>query len=144
MTQINEEAAVQNFLVTYLSADGTLMAMVNGIALRTTWGTLKFPAVKIDRQDGSDLMGVGTHRIWADMTFLVRGIVRWQGQGFPDWSTVRAIGDRLDVLLHSFESSDATVRVHSFREEPFTDETVESGDLYLHAGGIYRIRAQAV
>jgi hypothetical protein len=33
------------------------------------------------------------------------------------------------------------VVVHSFREESITDEAIEGGDLFLHAGGIHRSRA---
>lgn len=144
MTTINEEVSAQNYLISYLTADTTLMGMVNGVALRTTWGTLRAPFVKIDRQDAEDLMVVGLARVWADMTFLVRGIDHWRGSGLPDWTTVGLIADRLDALLHDHEQVTASLRVHSFREESFTDETVEAGDLWLHAGGIYRLRAQAV
>lgn len=140
---MNEEAAAQNYLVTYLSADATLMGLVNGVTLRTSWGTLNAPFVKIDRQDGEDLMVVGLARVWADLSFLVRGIDHWRGSGLPDWTTVQAISDRLDTLLHDHEGGDGTVTVHSFREESFTDETVEGGDLWLHAGGVYRLRARA-
>ena len=142
MTLVNEEVAAQNYLVAYLSADATLMGMVGGIALRSSWGTLKEPFVKIDRQDAADLMVVGLYRVWADLSFLIRGVDKWRGHGLPDWSTVQAIADRLDVLLHDHEQTLANVKCHSFREEPFTDETVEGGDLWLHAGGIYKLRAQ--
>lgn len=141
---INEEAAAQNYLLNRLASDTTLMGMVNGVTLRTTWGTLRSPFVKIDRQDADDLMVVGLHRVWADLSFLVRGIEHWRGQGLPDWTTVQAIADRLDTLLHDHEGEGSAVSVHSFREESFTDETVEGGDLWLHAGGIYRVRARSL
>jgi hypothetical protein len=141
---VNEEVAVQSFLVDYLSADTTLMGMLNsGIFLRSTPTSARDPFVKIDRQDASDLMAVGLIRVWNDLAFLVRGIAKWAGGGSPDWTDVGAIADRLDVLLHDHEGVNTVVRVHSFREESYTDETVEGGDLFLHAGGIFRIRAQA-
>jgi len=139
---INEEAAAQDYLVTYLSADTTLMSMVDGIWLRSTAQTAAFPVVKIDRQDAEDLMVVGLARVWANLTFLVRGIVHWRGTGHPDWTDVRAIADRLDTLLHDYEGTDGALQLHAFREESFTDETTEGGALYLHAGGIYRVRAR--
>lgn len=145
MATINEEAAAQQYLLDYLGADATLTDLLgSGVWLRSVPQTARFPAVKIDRQDAADLMVIGLHRVWADLTFLIRGIVHWTGSGQPDWADVRAIGDRLDTLLHDHEAQDATVAVHSFREESFSDETVEGGDLFLHCGGTYRVRARAV
>jgi hypothetical protein len=142
---VNEEAAAQQYLLDYLNADSTLTAMLSsGVWLRSVPQSSSFPAVKIDRQDSEDLMVVGLARVWANLSFLIRGIVHWRGGGQPDWTDVRAIGDRLDALLHDHEGDDGTVAVHSFREESYTDETIESGDLFLHVGGIYRVRARAV
>lgn len=142
---VNEEAAAQDYLLAYLGADTTLTSLLeSGVWLRSVPQTARFPAVKIDRQDASDLMVVGLSRVWADLTFLVRGIVHWTGSGQPDWTGVRAIGDRIDALLHDHEAATAELQVHSFREETFTDETVEGGDLFLHCGGTYRVRARAV
>ncbi len=141
---VNEEAAAQQYLLDYLGADATLAGLLgSGVWLRSVPQTAAFPAVKIDRQDASDLMVVGLHRIWADLSFLVRGIVHWKGSGQPDWTDVRAIGDRLDTLLHDHEAVTAELQVHSFREESMTDETLEP-DLFLHCGGIYRVRARAL
>lgn len=141
---MNEEVACQLYLLAYLGADPELTSLLeSGVWLRSVPQTARFPAVKIDRQDGSDLMVVGLGRVWNDLTFLIRGVVHWTGSGHPDWTTAAAIGDRLDALLHDHEGADATVAVHSFREESFSDETVEAGALFLHAGGIYRIRARA-
>lgn len=141
---MNEEAAAQQYLHDRLDADAALSGMVNGVWLRSMPQTAPLPAIKIDRQDGTDLMVVGLARVWSDMSFLVRGVVHWRGGGQPDWTDVRAIGDRIDALLHGHEGQDTVVAVHSFREEPFTDETVEGGDLFLHCGGIFRVRARAV
>lgn len=143
-TLINEEAAAQQYLLDYLSVDAILAGLVNGVWLRSVPESAAFPAVKIDRQDASDLMVVGLDRVWADLTFLIRGVVHWRGGGQPDWTDVRAIGDRLDQLLHGYEGTNAELLVHAFREEPFTDETIEGGDLFLHCGGIYRLRAMAL
>lgn len=141
---MNEAAAAGQYLVDYLTADTTLQGLVNGVWRKSVPQSQAFPVVKIDRLDGDDLMVVGLNRVWADMTFLVRGIVHWQAGGQPDWTDVRTVGDRLDALLHGHEGTGAGVSVHSFREEPWDDETVESGDLFLHVGGVYRVRAQAV
>jgi hypothetical protein len=142
---VNEEAAAQDYLVEYLEADPTLADLLEGgVWLRSVAESARFPVVKIDKQEASDLMVVGLHRVWADLLFLVRGVVHWKGSGQPDWTQARAIGDQLDTLLHDHEAITAELQVHSFREESWTDETIETGDLYLHCGGMYRMRARAV
>ena len=141
---VNEQAAAQQYLLDYLTADATLVAMLEGGVWTDTIGqSVRFPVVKVVKQDAADLMVVGLHRVWADLTFLVRGIVHWTGSGHPDWTTVREIADRIDTLLHDHEETTAELEVHSFREEAFVDETLEP-DLFLHAGGFYRVRARAV
>lgn len=141
---MNEEAAAADYLIDYLSSDSTLMGMINGVWLRSTPTDVATPLVKIDRQDASDLMVVNLYRVWADLTFLVRAAVENQERGQPDWAEVRAIADRLDALLHKHEAATSDLEIHSYREESYTDETIEDGKLYLHAGGIYRLRAHAI
>jgi hypothetical protein len=136
---VNEEAAAQQWLLDTLEADTTLQGLVNYFALRSTPQTAPLPYVKVDRLDANDVYVIGLHRVWDDLTFLVRGIT----QG-PDWTTVREIGDRIDAILHDQEAQTADLEVHSFREESFTDETIEAGDYYLHVGGIYRLRARSL
>lgn len=141
---INEEAAAQQYLLTLLESDSTLMALVSGVWLRSVAQNAPMPVVKIDRQDATDLMAVGLARVWADLSFLVRGVYHWRGSGAVDWTDVTAIGDRIDTLLHDHEGTNTTIQVHAFREESFTDETTEGGELFLHCGGIYRVRAHAL
>jgi len=143
---VNEEAAAQDYLVTYLSADSTLAGLVNGVWTRSVPQSAAMPAVKIDRLSADDLYAIGLYRVWDDLTFLVRGTAENQTGGgeSEDWTEVRAIADRLDTLLHKHEEVTSELQVHSFREESYTDETIEGGKLYLHAGGIYRLRAHAV
>ena len=63
----------------------------------------------------------------------------------PEWQEVAAIANRLDTILHRQVYSDATVGlIDIIREESFTDETIEAGTYYVHAGGHYRFKAQAV
>jgi hypothetical protein len=141
---MNEASAASQYLIDYLSADSELSQLVSGVWRKSVPINEPFPVIKIDRLDGDDLMVVGLHRVWADMTFLVRGIAHWEGSDQPDYTDVRAIGNRIDALLHDHEATNAEVEVHSFRQEPFDDETMESGDLFLHDGGIYTVRARAV
>jgi hypothetical protein len=145
MASVNEEAAAVDYLVTYLGADATLSSLVNGVWTRSVPQSAPMPAVKIDRLDADDVYVIGLHRVWDDLTFLVRGTAEHQGGSEPqDWSEVRAIGDRIDELLHDHEVLTSELQMHAFREESFTDETIEGGKLYLHVGGIYRLRASAV
>lgn len=146
MTLINEEAAALDYLVTYLSADTTLMSVANGVWTRSVPASAPMPAVKIDVLERSDVEAIGLIRVWDDLLFLVRATVKNQtGLGEPpDWTDARTLGNRIDVLLHAHEEVTSELQVHSFREESYTDETVEGGDLYLHCGGMYRLRAHAV
>lgn len=145
---MNEETAAQQYLVDLLENDDILTDQLGGspdqpgIWLKSRPQDSPLPAVKIDRLESSDNQVIGPYRVWADMTYLVRGIVHWRGSDQPDWTDVSAISDRIDELLQAHEGVNAVVQVHAFREEPFTDETVEAGDLFLHAGGIYRVRAR--
>ena len=142
---MNEEAAAQDYLVDYLTTDTTLSQLVNGVWTRSIPASASMPAVKIDRLDANDLYVIGLARVWDDLTFLVRGTVEnVTGPGPQNWTEARAIGDQIDSLLHKHEATTSTLQIHSFREESFTDETIEAGKLYLHCGGIYRLRAHAV
>lgn len=139
---MNEEVHAQQYLVDYLTSDETLMGLVNDVWTRSVPQSAPMPAVKIDRLAADDLYVIGLTRVWGDLTYLVRVTVENTGTP-PDWSDVQVIADRIDELLHDHEEVTPTLEVHSFREESFTDETIEGGKLYLHAGGIYRLRASA-
>lgn len=137
-TAVNEEVAAALWLEDYLEADTTLYGLVNAIKYRDVSTRVQAPFVIIDRQDASDLMVVGLYRVWADLTFLVRGVTHG-----PDWDEVQTIADRIDALLHDHEEVSGTLHYHSFREESFTDSTIEDNELFVHAGGIYRVRTSA-
>ena len=95
--------------------------------------------------DRADSMVVGLHRIWADMTLLVRGVMQHADYGMAlDYTQIQPIADRIDTLLHDHEEVTASLAVHSFSEESYSDETLEGGKPYMHAGGIFRLRARAV
>ena len=138
---MNEEALAQDYLVSYLEADGELMATANAVTLSVRWARLPSPFVKVDRLGSNDLYTVDLHRVWDDLTFLVRAVHHWEGSGAPDWTTVNDLAHRIDGLLHDHEEQTADLEIHSFREESFTDALVEGGELWLHSGGIYRVRA---
>lgn len=136
----NEEVMAMLWLRDFLAADSVLSSSVTGVFMRSTPTTARTPVVKIDRQSASDLMVVGMYRVWNDLTFLVRGITNG-----PAWDDVLAIANQIDTVLHRAAGQNSTVAVQEvFREESFSDETIEGGDLYLHAGGFYRLRARAL
>lgn len=142
----NEETLVQDYLLSYLGADSTLSSLVNGVWTRSVPTSAPAPLVKMEVLSREDLMVVNLFRVWADLTVLVRAVAE-NNSGFgeaEDWSEVEAIGDRIDALLHKHEDTTSTIQMHSFREESFSDETIENQKLFLHSGGIYRIRAKAV
>ena len=141
---MNEEAAALDYLVGYLGADATLDGLVNGVWTRSMPISAPMPAVKIDVLGRDDVYVIGLHRVWDDMTFLVRGIVENTSRGEVDYTDARAIANQIDTLLHDHEATTSELAVHSFREESYTDESVEGDKLYVHCGGIYRLRAQAV
>jgi hypothetical protein len=141
---VNEEALAQDYLVALLEADAELMATANAVTLSVRWARLPSPFVKVDRLSSSDLMVIGLHRIWDDLTFLVRAVHHWEGSGAPDWTTVNDLAHRVDTLLHDHEGQTADLEIHSFREESFTDALVENGELWLHSGGIYRVRCRSL
>jgi len=148
---MNPEDAVTEYLVNYLSSDSTLMAMLESdIQTQVFSERTRAPFVRVEYLDGADLLTVGTHRVWADTTYHIRGADHWLGQGVPDRSTVNAIGARLDALLHSHSDQAATsdgtgtLTMHSVREDPEPiPATVEpDGTVWLQSGGVYRVRAQ--
>jgi hypothetical protein len=138
---MNEEVATALWLRDYLASDADLSSSVQTFAIRSTRTTDPLPYIKVDILERRDVMVVNAGRVWVDLLFLVRGITKG-----PDWTDVQTIAARVDTVLHRLQGSgDATIFIQEvFREEPFSDETIEAGDLYVHSGGLYRIRAQAL
>ena len=68
-----EEDALTEYLVEYLEADTTLMAMLNGeVAPEVFQDSTASPFVRIDRLSGDDLHVVGLHRVWVDSLWHIR------------------------------------------------------------------------
>ena len=91
---MNEEALAQDYLIGYLEADTELMGTANAVTLGVRWARLPRPFVKVDRLGSSDLYTVDLHRVWDDLTFLVRAVHHWEGSGAPDWTTVNTLAHR--------------------------------------------------
>ena len=138
---VNEAVVGQLAVQDYLEADATLMGLLNGgIHFRTVSVNRLTPFVKIERLEASDLMVINGNRVWTDLLYNIRGIANG-----PDWDEVAAIANRLEQLLHKQTYTDDVVGlVDIIREEPWEDETIEDGTYYVHAGGLYRFKAQAV
>lgn len=141
---MNEEISAAQWIKERLETDDEISDMVTGVRLKSVEDRLATPFIKIDRLDASDLLTNNMTRVWVNLTFLVRGIASYSG-GDPDWTEVSRIADRIDSLLHRASGVTATVRIGEiFREESYTEEMIETGDLYLHAGGIYRAHVYAL
>ena len=144
-TILNEEIACQTWLQGYLAADSTLSSLASGVWVHSVPVRELFPVVKIDRQDSSDLYTVNLFRVWDDLLYLIRGADHWTGSGQQDWTDVKAIADRLDVLLHKHSETTSTIQVDCFREQSYVDEQpLSGGGSRLYCGGMYRIRCHAL
>src|SRR6266566_5997604 len=144
-TILNEEIACQTWLQSYLASDVTLSSLASGVWVHSVPVRELFPVVKIDRQDSADLYTVGLYRVWDDLLYLIRGADHWTGSGQQDWTDVKAIADRLDVLLHKHSESTGTIQVDCFREQSYVDEQpLSGGGSRLYCGGMYRIRCHAL
>lgn len=141
-----EEDVLEDWIVSYLEDDSTLMGMCNGeVQPQVIEPRAASPFVRVDRLDGEDLMVVGLKRVWVNTTWHIRGCLLWNGSGRPDRTEINAIGARLDALLHDHEATTGTYSIHSFREEPEPLPAVlTDGELWLQSGGVYRIRVAAL
>lgn len=137
-----ETHAAERWLYERLAGDVALTAVVgtriyNG--LRSPSAPL--PCVVFQLQAaGPDLMVVGAVRVWANLVYVVRGIV--EGRSYT--GEAKIIADRIDALLHAQQGSNADGAVwECVRERPFAlVETTEAGREFRHVGGVYRVRAR--
>ena len=99
-----------------------------------------FPYIVFQLQSpGSDLMVVGTARVWVPLLYTVRGIAQGRSYG----GNLASIADRIDALLHGKQADVSGGRVQSYRERPFRLPERTSEIDYRHLGGEYRILTQA-
>jgi hypothetical protein len=140
---LNEAAEADTWLHDYLEADASLMGMVNGVFSQFLgYADDPTPLVRFFLVEQDDLMVVNAKRVWSELVYQVEGVT----QG-PDSTNVRAIGRRLDELLHRHQGDAtlATVYVQEiFRRAPLFRRTVESGTEYLYSGGEYVVRVSPV
>lgn len=136
MTLLNEAAATDVGLEEYLSADETLMSMLNGGVFSEYIGKRSdsTPLVRFTLLEQSDLMNIWGGRVWTELIYQIEAITK----GY-DLTETMAISDRLDVLLHLLRGQTwGTVFVEEvYRRTPLFRRTLEGDQPYAYAGGEY-------
>ena len=134
-----ETTTAETWLYGVLSGDATLAGLVSTrIYGYLAPNSATYPLVVYQYQAGSDLMGVGTARIWSDSVYVIKAIAKAETFG-----TLKTIADRIDTLLHA-ESGSATGGsvVGCVRERAYSLVEVVDTVQLRHLGGIYRILVQ--
>lgn len=135
MTVVNEAVETDTGLEEYLSADSTLMGLVNGV-FSTFLGSDRTPTpfVRFTLIESDDLMNVSGNRVWSELVYQVDAIT-----GGYETDTASAIAARLDELLHLLRGQTwGSVFVEEvYRRQPLFRREVESGQPYIYAGGEY-------
>lgn len=142
MTLLNEAAATDVGLEAYLTADSTLMGLLNGGVFSEYIGKRSdsTPLVRFSLIETSDLMNVWGGRVWTELVYQVEAITK----GY-DVTETRAIADRLDVLLHLLRGRqwDTVLVEEVFRRTPLFRRTLEGDQPYAYAGGEYVFHVSA-
>jgi hypothetical protein len=141
-----ETSAAEQWLYGRLTGDTALTAVVS----TRVWNTRRpsggtFPAVLFQLQPGGneDLTLLGAVRVWAKMTYLVRGIVEvFDPQGSFEGNS-KTIADRIDAVLHGASGTNAGGTVYTcVRLRPFKMAELVGERDFRHLGGIYQIQAR--
>lgn len=131
---------VDQWLYGLLTGDPTLAGLVGG----RVYGYVApegaaLPFVVYSHQAGSDVRGNGPTRFMASLLYQVKAV----GAG-ASFQPLKAIADRLDALLQGASGTVADGRVLvCVREQPIAYVEIDNGIIYRHAGGLWRIHAQA-
>lgn len=136
-----ETARAFEWLYGLLSADATLVALINGRVYRhvAPQGAAR-PFLVAGYLAGSDVMTVSTARIMSSLVCTVRAV------GLAtQYGTLVSIADRADTLLHAASGVVADARVLSCVRELALDyyEVSSEGLTFAHIGGQYRLQIQA-
>lgn len=145
----NEMGAAASYILTTLTADGTLSGIVSARIFadfapqQTQGGQQVYPCVIFSEQSSlPDSMGAGAVRLLAKPLFFVRVIGRG---GYGDISDA---ADRIDALLHqggaTVTISGTDYFIQSFRVRPFQRSEPDDGVRYSTRGGFYRLLIQQV
>lgn len=134
-----ETIVAEQFIATKLRGDPTLVAaLANGTA--GIWTDVLppdagYPAVQVLHYTGSDLIHMGNVHIWADLVYIVRGVVT--GRSFLPLKT---IAKRIDAVLSVTSGSTADGEVLGcHRENPFRMVEDDGERSFRYLGGFYRL-----
>lgn len=98
------------------------------------------PYVLYSQENVLDVVGVGAARIMVNAVYVVR--VVGEGRSFKQF---KPSADRIDALLHDVHNQPVTgmgTVVSSVRDHPVHYPEADSGRLFVHLGGAYRVLAQ--
>lgn len=139
MTAGLEASAAEEFLMTTLSGDATLVALLDG----GIWNTEaaqdrpdpKYPLLLFQFMSGLDFAAVGAVRIWTNMIYLVKVIADG-----ADFGAMNAAVARIDQLLHLASGTTADGTVWSCtREQIVRLPDQVAGSQFRQAGAMYRL-----
>ncbi|MDY7102119.1 MAG: DUF3168 domain-containing protein [Actinomycetota bacterium] len=139
MTAVDEVSAVDEWIISTLSDDAALTALVPAARIvehPADQGTAH-PLITVQLYAAVDVGTANGARVLIDGRWLVRGI-------FTDdtpLTDARAVVRRVDALLHGQDVTAAGVTLACRRVEPFKQLEVEDGVRYTHRGGVYRVQA---
>lgn len=135
-----ESTAIDRWLNTVLAADTQLAAVVGTrIYADLAPDGAALPMVVYQMQSSRDLMALGSHRVWANTLYLVRGVAQTIAYG----GSLITIADRIDAALHAASGSTVEGVVYEcVREGEFRLTETANGIQYRHLGGLYRILAK--
>lgn len=144
---MSEPLAADQFITTALKADSALAALIGGATPRVyadmaPQGTpaTPLPYVLLQMQAATDLMVVGSFRVWTNMLYLCRGLAETNSWG----GNLETIASRITAVLHAASGTNVSGVVYSCtREQPFRLVETVDGRVIRHSGGIFRIYAKA-
>lgn len=142
MTVGAEHYAADRFLRDTLAADATIAAAVGTRIYvdQVPQGTA-LPYVLIAYQGGGDVTILGYQRIMVRGIWSVKLVAQASSYAAAVGSTtMRAVAQRIDALLHGSEGSNADGQIAScVRTEAIRYPEVDSGVEYRHVGGRFRL-----
>lgn len=139
----DETLAADEWIYAKLTGDATMAGLIGArVYAEMAPPTAAYPFVVTSHLSSVDVPTHNQHRIMVSGIWLVRGIV----QDFSFNATLKAIAERIDVLLHRSTGGTAnggTAAIFtSHREQPFRMAEEAEGKSFRHLGGQYRIYIQ--
>lgn len=137
-----ETIVAEQFINARLRADAALVSYLadgaDGIFADVLPVQARYPAVQIVYYDGADLVHTGNSHIWADLTYIVRGVA--EGASFVP---LRDIAKRISAVLDNAEGSVSGGTVFGIaRTQPFRMAEADGERQFRYLGGFFRIFAK--